>query len=188
MADNLQSIQKETQERMHNGLEALKREFATVRTGRASANLLDTVRVEYYNSLMPVSQVASVTIPDARTLEIKPWDASVLPEIERAINKANLGITPMNDGKVVRLSFPPLNEERRRELVKQVHKMAEDMRVELRNHRRKSIEQVKALLKNKALSEDDAKAGEAKIQKITDDAIGQVDHLSKTKEQELMEI
>jgi ribosome recycling factor len=188
MAANIQSIQKDAQEGMQNALEALKREFGTVRTGRASANFLDSVRVEYYQSMMPVTQVASVSIPDARTLEVKPWDTSILSEIERAILKANLGITPMNDGKVIRLAFPALTEERRKDLVKQVHKMAEDLRVEIRNHRRKAMEHVKTLKKDKVMSEDDEKSAEIRIQKMTDDFIAQVDQVTKHKEQELMEV
>ncbi len=183
-----QTIHHETQERMNRALEALKREYATVRTGRASAAILDGVRVEYYNSPMPINQIASVGIPDAKTLEIKPWDPSILQEIERALLKANLGITPMNDGKIIRLSFPPLTEERRKEMVKQVYKMAEDMRVEIRTHRRKAMETLKGMKKDKSLSEDDEKTGETKIQKTTDDFIKQVDQITKNKEQELMEV
>jgi ribosome recycling factor len=183
-----QEIQQETVARMNSSIEALKREFTTVRTGRASAAILDAVRIEYYGSPMPINQVASVATPDARTLEIKPWDTSNLAEIEKAILKANLGITPMNDGKVVRLSFPSLPEERRKELVKQVHKMAEDMKVEIRNHRRKAMEGLKTLKKDKALGEDDEKVAENKIQKVTDEHIAQVDHITETKEHELMEV
>jgi ribosome recycling factor len=182
------SIQHETVDRMQKSLEALKREFTTVRTGRASAAILDQVRVDYYGTLMPVNQVASIGVPDAHTLEIKPWDASLLTVIEKEILKANLGLTPMNDGKVVRLKFPSLTEERRHELVKQVHKMAEDLRVELRNHRRKAMETLKVLKKDKALGEDEEKSFETRVQKVTDEYIGKIDHLSKTKEQELMEV
>jgi ribosome recycling factor len=188
MSTTPESIQHETADRMTKALEALRREFTTVRTGRASAAILDQVKVDYYGSQMGVAQVASVGVPDAHTLEIKPWDASLLPEIEKSILKANLGLTPMNDGKLVRLKFPSLTEERRRELVKQVHKMAEDLRVELRTHRRKAIETLKGLKKDKALSEDDEKSFEARVQKLTDDYIAKVDHLTKTKEAELMEV
>jgi ribosome recycling factor len=187
-ANSLQSIQHDTQERMTRALEALKREFLTVRTGRASAAILEGVRVDAYNSQMPVNQLATIVIPDAKTLEIKPWDVSLLAEIERTLLKANLGITPMNDGKLIRLSFPALNEERRKELVKHVQKLAEDIRVELRNHRRKSMETLKNLKKDKQLSEDDEKAAEARIQKLTDDFIKQVDALVQHKEKELMEV
>ena len=137
---------------------------------------------------MPINQIASVGIPDAKTLEIKPWDASILAEVEKALLKANLGITPMNDGKLIRLSFPPLTEERRKELVKQVYKLAEDMSVEIRNHRRKAMEALKAMKKDKSLSEDDEKAGETKIQKTTDEFIKEIDQITKNKEHELMEV
>jgi len=188
LANTPQEIQQETQARMNRAIEALKREYATVRTGRASAAILEAVRVEYYGSPMPINQVASVATPDARTLEIKPWDGSILAELEKAILKANLGIVPMNDGKLIRLSFPPLTEERRRELVKQVHKMAEDLKVEIRGHRRKAMDALKTLKKDKALGEDDEKAAEAKIQKLTDEFITQVDQITEHKEHELMEV
>ncbi|MCK5241316.1 ribosome recycling factor [bacterium] len=187
-AGTTQEIQQEAVSRMNRAIEALKREYSTVRTGRASAAVLDAVCVEYYGSPMPINQVASVGTPDARTLEIKPWDANILADIEKAILKANLGITPMNDGKVIRLSFPPLTEERRKELVKQVHKMAEDMKIEIRNHRRKAMEALKILKKEKALGEDEEKAAEGKTQKLTDEYIEKADHITKTKEHELMEV
>lgn len=187
-ANTPDAIRHETEDRMQKSIEALKREFATVRTGRATSAILETVKIDYYNSLMPVNQVASIGVPDAHTLEIKPWDASLLSEIEKAILKANLGLTPSNDGKLIRLKFPSLTEERRKELVKQVHKMAEDLRVELRAHRRKAMEAIKALKKESSMSEDDEKAFEARVQKLTDEYIGKVDQLTKAKEQELMEV
>ncbi|MEW6516781.1 MAG: ribosome recycling factor [candidate division FCPU426 bacterium] len=187
-ANPLQDIQHDTQERMTKALEALKREFLAVRTGRASAAILEGIRVEYYNSQMPINQVATIVTPDAKTLEIKPWDVSVLGEIERTLLKANLGLTPINDGKVIRLSFPALTEERRKELVKHVQKLAEDIKVELRNHRRKSMESLKTLKKDKQLGEDDEKSAEGRIQKLTDDFIKQVDALTQHKEKELMEV
>jgi ribosome recycling factor len=188
MSDTPQSIQGEIEARMAKSIDVLKREFAAVRTGRASSAILDPLRVDYYGTPTPISQMASVSVPDAHTLEIKPWDMSVLAAVEKEIMKSNLGLTPINDGKVIRLSFPPLTEERRREFVKQVHKLAEDMRVELRTHRRKAMEQIKTLKKDKALSEDDEKAVEAKIQKTTDDFISKIDQMAKSKEQELMEV
>ncbi|MCD4813171.1 ribosome recycling factor [bacterium] len=187
-ANTPEVIHQEAKEKMERGIEALKREFVTVRTGRASAAILDAVRVDYYGSQMPVNQVASVVIPDARTLEIKPWDVGTLAEIEKAILKANLGITPINDGKAIRLAFPPLTEERRKELAKQVHKMAEDMKIEIRNHRRKAMENLKILKKDKALSEDDEKTAETKIQKLTDEYISKIDQQTSHKEKELMEV
>lgn len=187
-ANPLQDIQHDAQERMARAVEALKREFLTVRTGRATAAILEGVRVEAYNSQMPINQLATVVTPDAKTLEIKPWDVSLIGEIERTLLKANLGITPINDGKVIRLSFPALTEERRRELVKHVQKLAEDIKVELRNHRRKSMENLKNLKKDKQLGEDDEKSAEARIQKLTDDFMKQVDVLVQHKEKELMEV
>jgi ribosome recycling factor len=188
MSETPTAIQSETEARMAKSIEVLKKEFATVRTGRASAAILEPLRVDYYGTPTPIAQMASVNVPDAHTLEIKPWDVSALAAVEKEILKSNLGLTPINDGKVVRLSFPPLTEERRREFVKQVHKLAEDMRVELRTHRRRAMEQLKVLKKGKALSEDDEKSFETKIQKTTDDFIGKIDHLAKSKEQELMEV
>ncbi len=188
VGDTPETVYQETKNRMSKTLEVLKHEYAAVRTGRASAAILDTVRVDYYGSSMPINQVASVGGPDARTLEIKPWDGSILPEMERAILKANLGITPMNDGKIIRLVFPPLNEERRRELVKQVCKIAEEIRVEIRGHRRRAMESLKTMKKEKALGEDEEKAAEQKIQKLTEEYITQVDETTRHKEQELMEV
>ncbi|MCK5218670.1 ribosome recycling factor [bacterium] len=183
-----EAVYQEAKKRMIRTIEAIKREFTLVRTGRASAAILDAVRVDYYGSSMSINQVASVGVPDARTLEIKPWDASILPEMERALLKANLGITPMNDGKIIRLVFPPLNEERRCELVKQVHKIAEEIRVEIRGHRRWAMESLKTMKKEKSLGEDDEKAAEQKIQKLTEEHITLVDEITRHKEQELMEV
>lgn len=187
-SDTPEAVYQETNHRMIKTIEALKQEFVAVRTGRASVAILDTVRVAYYGSTMPINQMASVGVTDVRTLEIKPWDASVLPEIERAILKANLGITPMNDGKIIRLVFPSLNEERRRELVKQVHKIAEEIRVEIRGHRRRAMENLKTMKKEKSLGEDEEKAAEQKIQKMTEEYITRVDENIRHKEQELMEV
>ena len=187
-AESPEEIIKQTSERMDKAIEVLKREYGTVRTGRASATILDVVKVEYYGSQMPINQVAGIAIPDAHTLEVKPWDAGVLGEIEKAISKANLGINPNNDGQMIRLNFPTLTEERRKELVKQVYKMAEDMRIEIRNHRRKGIDGIKQLKKDKLISEDDERNEETKIQKLTDEYIEKIDHVTKTKEKELMEV
>lgn len=187
-ATNSQGIQQEAENRMQKSLETLKHEFSSVRTGRASAAVLETVRIDYYGSQVPIHQAASIGVPDSHTLEIKPWETNLLPEIEKSILKANLGLTPMNDGKLIRLGFPPLTEERRRELVKQVHKMAEDLKVEIRTHRRKAIEALKGLKKDKALGEDDEKTAETRIQKLTDDYTAKIEQLTKTKEKELLEI
>jgi ribosome recycling factor len=184
----LEDLYRETRERMDKSLEAVKRDFATVRTGRASTNILDSVRVEYFGSQMQINQVASMSVPDARLIEIKPFDKSALQEIERAILKANLGLTPNNDGKVIRIAFPPLTEERRKELAKVVKKMAEDGKVAVRNIRRESNETAQEFEKEKMVSEDDAKAAQQQVQKITDAAIARIDELQAAKDKEILEL
>jgi len=163
------------------------REFAGVRTGRATTALLEGVRVDAYGTPTPVNQVASVSVPDPRTLVIQPWDQSLLRQIEKAIQKSDLGLTPANDGKIVRLTIPPLNEERRKQLAKAVGKLAEEARVAVRNVRREAKEKVRALAKDKKLSEDDEKRSEAELQKLTDRFVQKVDELLKKKEQEILE-
>ncbi|HEY7142469.1 MAG TPA: ribosome recycling factor [Methylomirabilota bacterium] len=182
-----QAVQKDAETRMQGALDALGREFAGVRTGRANAALLEHVRVDYYDTPTPLNQVASVSVPDARTLMIQPWDQSVLKKIEQAIQKSDLGLTPANDGKIIRLTIPPLNEERRKQLAKSVGKLAEDARVAIRNVRREAKEKVKALLKDKKISEDDERRSEAELQKLTDRSTQKVDELLKKKEQEILE-
>jgi ribosome recycling factor len=182
-----QAVQKDAETRMQGALDALGREFAGVRTGRANAALLEGIRVDYYDTPTPLNQVASVSVPDARTLMIQPWDQSTLPKIEKAIQKSDLGLTPANDGKVIRLTIPTLNEERRKQLAKSVGKLAEDARVAIRNVRREAKEKVKALLKDKKMSEDDERRGEAELQKLTDRATQKVEELLKKKEQEILE-
>ena len=182
----LDDLYKETRARMEKTLDSVKRDFGTVRTGRASLHILDAVRVEYFGSQMQINQMANVAVPDARLIEIKPYDKSALQEIEKAILKANLGLTPMNDGKVVRISFPPLTEERRKELAKGVKKLSEDARVSLRNIRRDANDKVKAGAKSKAVSEDEAKDAEAQVQKLTDAEIKKVDEIAAKKEQEVL--
>jgi ribosome recycling factor len=159
-----------------------------VRTGRASPSLLDPVRVSYYGSMVPLQQVGNVVVAEARTIEVRPWDVSILPEIEKAIVNANLGVTPNSDGKILRLVFPSPSEERRKELVKVVKKLAEDFRVSLRNIRREAIEKIKAEEKNKAISVDIRDQGEAKVQGLTDSFIKKVDEFLATKEKEILEI
>jgi ribosome recycling factor len=182
-----QAVHKDAETRMQGAFDALGRDFAGVRTGRASAALLEAVRVDYYNTPTPVNQVASVSVPDARTLLIQPWDQSVLSKIEKAIQKSDLGVTPANDGKVIRLSMPPLNEERRKQLAKSVGKLAEEARIAVRNVRREAKEKVKALLKDKKISEDDERRSEAELQKLTDRYVQKIDELLKKKEQEILE-
>ncbi len=184
----MQTVLKDLDTRMNGALEVLAREFAGVRTGRASTALLDTIRVDYYGNPTPISQMASVSVPDARTLQIQPWEAAQLKEIEKAIMKSDLGIQPVNDGKLIRLSMPTPTEERRKQLVKSVHKMAEDARVAVRNVRREANDKLKALAKDKKapITEDEERRGHDQIQKTTDRFIAKIDELLKKKEQEIM--
>jgi ribosome recycling factor len=182
-----QAVHKDAETRMQGAIETVAREFAGVRTGRASTALLEGIRVEYYNAPTPVTQVASLSVPDPRTILIQPWDASVLPKIEKAIQKSDLGVTPSNDGKVIRLTMPPLNEERRRQLAKSVGKLAEDARVAVRNIRREAKDKLRALAKDRKISEDDEKRSEGDLQKLTDRFIQRVDELLEKKEQEILE-
>lgn len=179
-------VVKDIEARMNSALETLAREFASVRTGRASTGLLETVRVDYYGTPTPVNQTASVSVPDARTLVIQPWEASQLGAIEKAIMKSDLGLTPVNDGKVIRLVMPSLTEERRRQLAKTVHKLAEDARVSVRNIRREANDKLKAMARDKKVSEDEERRGHDQIQKTTDRFIAKVDELLKKKEQEIL--
>jgi ribosome recycling factor len=182
----LEPILKELREKMDKTLDVMLRDFSNVRTGRANPGILDGIRVEYYGAQVPIQQVAGISVVEGRTLEIKPFDKSVLGEIEKAVFQANLGLTPQNDGKVIRLSFPQPTEEGRRELAKQVKKLAEEARVSLRNIRRDANEKIKALGKAKTLSEDQVKDGEAQVQKATDAQIKRVDELAAKKETEIL--
>lgn len=182
----MQAVIKEVETRMQGALDALGREFAGVRTGRASTGLLEGIRVDYYGTPTPVPQVASLSVPDPKTLLIQPWDASLLPAIEKAIMKSDLGLTPANDGKVIRLVMPPLSEERRKQLAKAVGKLAEDARVAIRNIRHDANKKLKTMEKDKKISEDDGRRSQDQIQKITDKFIQRVDELLKKKEQEIL--
>ena len=183
-----QAVQKDFETRMQAAVDALTREFASVRTGRANAALLDAVRVEAYGNMTPINQVASVSVPDPRTILIQPWDASQLKEIEKGIVKSDLGLTPSNDGKVIRLTMPTLTEERRKQLAKTVGKFAEDARVAIRGARREANDKMKALAKDKKISEDEERRGHDQIQKATDRFTARVDELTKKKEQELLTV
>jgi ribosome recycling factor len=185
MADT-QSVIKEVETKMNGALDALGREFAAVRTGRASANLLDGIRVDYYGTPTPVNQMASISIPDARTIVIQPWEASQLKAIEKAIMASDLGLTPVNDGKIVRLAMPSPTEERRKQLAKSVHKIAEESRIAVRNLRREANDRLKAMAKDKKVSEDEERRSHDQIQKTTDRFIAKVDELLKKKEQEIL--
>ena len=185
MADT-QTVMKEVETKMTGALEALGRELATVRTGRASAGLLDGIRVDYYGTPTPVNQMASISVPDARTIVIQPWEAGQLKAIEKAIITSDLGLTPVNDGKIVRLAMPSPTEERRKQLAKTVHKIAEESRVAVRNLRREANDRLKALAKDKKVSEDEERRSHDQIQKTTDRFIAKVDELLKKKEQEIL--
>lgn len=184
----VQKIFAETENLMKKTLDRLHADFTTIRTGRASPALLDAVRVNYYGSMVPVNQVGNVVVADARTVEIRPWDGSVLPELEKAIGAANIGVTPNNDGKIMRLIFPALTEERRKELVKIVRKLAEDFRVSMRNERRDAIEKLKQSEKNKEITQDMRIQSEEKIQALTNSFIKKIDEAVASKEKEILEI
>ena len=176
------------EESMKKTIEKVKHDFSTVRTGRANAALLEGVKVESYGSLMALNQVAGISVPDGRTLEIRPWDMSQLAAIEKAILKSDLGLTPVNDGKLIRISIPALTEERRKEIIKVVNKMSEDYKVAIRNERRNIIDQIKQAEKNKEITEDDRKKYENDSQKLTDTYIKKIEELVKQKEEDLMKI
>jgi ribosome recycling factor len=173
---------------MLKSLESLSKDFSGLRTGRASASLLDKIRVDYYGSETPINQVATVSVPEARMIVIQPWDKSVLSAIEKAILKSDLGLPPNNDGKLIRLNFPPLNEDRRKQLVKTAKATSEQSRVAMRNIRREAMDELKKMQKSGDISEDELKDAESKIQKMTDSYIAQVNSLSDEKEKEIMEI
>jgi ribosome recycling factor len=183
----IDKVYRETKDKMEKAIEALRKELSRVRTGRATAALLDGIRVQYYGSLVPLNQVGSVAVPDSRQITIQPWDAKAIGEIEKAVLKSELGLTPINDGKLIRINIPSLTEERRRDLVKVTKKMAEESRVALRNIRRDSNEGLKALKKDKAISEDDLFKAQDEIQKITKDFIERIDRLGEEKEKEIMQ-
>jgi len=181
-------LMKNLDERMDKALGNVKREFATIRAGRANPQMLDRVQVEYYGSTMPINQLANVTTPEPRQLVITPWDKGSLGEIERAITKSDLGLTPSNDGAVIRIIIPQLTEQRRQELVKQTKKMAEEGRVAMRNIRRDVNENLKKLEKSGDISEDESRRSQEKVQNVTDRFIGEIDKLLSAKEQEIMEV
>jgi len=184
----LEDVYKDTEDQMQKALDALAHEYAGIRTGRASVGLLDGITVEYYGSQMPLNQVATLSVPESSLIVIQPWDATVLKAIEKAILRSDLGITPSNDGKVIRLAVPPLTEERREQLVKVVKKRAEEKRVAIRQIRRDSNEMLKDLEKEKDLTEDEKRIGQDHVQKITDKFIKKIDDLTAKKEKELLEV
>jgi len=185
---SVEPIFSETEKLMKKTIERLHGDFAKVRSGRASAAILEPVRVEYYGSKVPVSQVGNVVVAEARTIEVRPWDPSVLPELEKAILAANIGVNPNSDGKIMRLTFPALSEDRRKDLVKIVKKLAEDFRVSLRNERREAMEKIKKQEKESALPKDIRMQAESRIQGLTNAYIKKVDEILTSKESEILEI
>ncbi|HEV2232133.1 MAG TPA: ribosome recycling factor [Terriglobia bacterium] len=178
----------QTKVRMGKALEDFRHELATVRTGRASASLLDHIKVDYYGTATPLNQVATLGVPEPSLLTIQPWDASLLAVIEKSIRTSDLGLNPMNDGKMLRVPIPPLTEERRKELVKHLHRVLEDHRTAVRNIRRDANESMKKLLKDKKISEDDEKRGLEEVQKLTDDFMDKLEAQGKGKEKEILEM
>jgi len=183
----IDDVLKDTEGKMDKAVEALERDLGGVRTGRASARLVDNVKVDYYGAPTPLNQVASISVPEARMIVIQPWDKSVVPLIEKAILKSDLGLNPSTQGNMIRLQIPELTEERRIELVKVVKKKVEDGRISVRNIRRGSLEKLRGMQKGKEVSEDEEKRAEKQLQEITDNFIGKVDGIGKDKEQEVME-
>ncbi len=181
-------LKKRITDRMTGVIEVLKKDFSSIRTGRASLALLDGIQIEYYDVLTPLNQVATLGVPESRLITIQPWDPKIIGEIEKAILKSDLGLTPVNDGKIIRLSIPPLTEERRKQLVKLAKRTAEEARVSIRNIRRDGNEDVKKMEKEKHLSEDDTRKTQDEIQRLTDSYIKKIDEILSHKEAEIMEV
>jgi len=184
----IDDLHKEMKDGMEKSVEALQKDLKRIRTGRASLALLDGLMVDYYGSPTPINQLATLSIPEARQIVIQPWDSGAFTDIEKAILKSELGLTPTNDGKVIRINLPPLTAERRKELVKVVKKMSEEYKVQIRNHRRDANEMLKEMKKEKQISEDDMHKAQERVQKTTDDLIAKVDGVVAGKEAEIMEI
>ena len=184
----MKAIITKMEERMNKCIDSLDRNFKTVRAGRANAAVLDKVMVEYYGTPTPINQMAAISTPDPRTLQIAPWDKNTLKEIEKAIQMSDIGINPQNDGTVIRLTFPTLTEERRKELAKEVRKMAEDAKIAVRNCRRDGIDDIKALKKNNEITEDEQADGEKLVQKSTDKFVAEIDAMCGNKEKEILAI
>lgn len=183
-----EAIFTQLQKEMDQSVGALRKELAKVRTGRASTALLEHIVVDYYGATTPLNQLATLSAPEPRLLVVQPYDSSAMGNIEKAILKSDLGLTPNNDGKIIRVPIPQLTEERRKELVKHVKKIGEEFRVSVRNHRRVAVEHLKEAEKRKEITADDSKHGHDRVQKATDDSIGRIDKIVKTKEEEIMEV
>lgn len=184
----MDNVINETTERMKKAVDAFHHELSKLRTGRASLALLDDVKVDYYGQMSPLNQVGTLAVPDPRTITIQPWDTTAAQAIEKAIQKADLGLNPINDGKVIRVPVPTLNEERRKDLVKVLHTHAEQSKVAVRNARRDANDHLKKLEKDSTITEDDLKQGQDKVQKLTDEHIKQIDEEAKHKETDIMEV
>ena len=184
----MNTLIKSTEEKMKKSIQHLETEFSEIRAGRANPAVLDKIRVDYFDTPTPINQLAAVSVAEARTLVIQPWDPSVLRKIEKAIQVSDIGINPQNDGKVIRMIFPPLTEDRRKEIVKDIAKMGEETKVAVRSIRREAMEKLKSMKKKSELTEDDQKTGEKKIQDITDKNIKNIDSLTEKKQKQIMEI
>jgi len=181
-------VKRRLKDKMEKTIEVLKKDLAGIRTGRASLSIFEGITVDYYGTLTPINQVATMSIPESRLITIQPWEPRLIPEIEKAIQKSDLGLNPTNDGKIIRVPIPPLTEERRREIIKHVHKRIEEARVSIRNIRRDSNEEIKKREKEKHTSEDEVRHSIDEIQKVTDSYIKKVDEILSHKEKELMEV
>ncbi|WP_147821973.1 ribosome recycling factor [Salidesulfovibrio onnuriiensis] len=184
----MQSVLDDGKKRMEGAIHALEKDFSKLRTGRASSSLVDNLVVEYYGTPTPLSQLASVSIPDSRTITIQPWDKGAFGDVEKAIQKSDLGLNPVNDGKIIRIAIPPLTEERRKDLVKVAKKYSEDAKVSIRNVRRDMNESLKKMEKDKDITEDEMHGGQDNVQKLTDDFVKKCDELFTAKEKEILEI
>lgn len=183
-----EGVFESTSQKMKRAFDALCQELSRMRTGRASLSILDDVKVDYYGTMTPLNQLATLSVPDPRTIAIKPWDMGAASAIEKAIQKSDLGLNPVNDGKVIRLPIPPLNEERRRDLVKVTHKHAEGCKVSVRNARREANDELKVLKKDSRITEDEERKGHDRIQKMTDDYIKKIEDALAHKEKDVMEV
>jgi len=184
----VEALFKETGGKMARSIEAFRKDLGKIRTGRASFSLLEGIKVDYYGTSTPLQQVGTLSVPESRLITITPWDAKMVGPIEKAIQASSLGLNPSSDGKIVRIPIPPLTEERRKDLVKVVKKMAEDARIAVRNIRREAIDRIKEREKKKEISEDEMKRNQDRVQKETDNYVKKIDEILKTKEQEIMEV
>ena len=184
----IDEVLSEARTAMDKAVKSLKREMAKVRTGRASVSLLDDIKVDYYGVPTPLSQVATLSVPEARLITVQPWEKNLIPDIEKAIFKADLGLTPSSDGQLIRLPVPALTEERRREMVKIIKRMSEDAKISVRNARRDANETLKMLEKEKEITEDDLKRSEKDVQQLTDEFVAMIDSIVQSKEKEVMEV